>query len=931
LFLTLTEKNQASTFSVTTTNDSGAGSLRQAILDANANVGLDTITFSIISGVQTISPLSQLPTITDPVIIDGTTQPGFSDSPIIVINGGNITASASGLTITAGDSTVKGLAIGNFNNGAAINLLTNGGNTIQGNYIGLDASGTVRRRNQFGISVNTSNNIIGGTSASQRNVISGSTFNNLGIGGSGTNNQIKGNYIGTNATGIASLSDGSSSGVEIFNGSNSDNIIGGIEPGAMNLISGNGQYGIKARGTNTIIQGNLIGTDITGTQAIPNITGGVEILGSNILLGGTTPASRNIISGNGGRGVNYSQSFATVISKIQGNYIGVDITGNSILSNQFAGIEVDGSIQIGGTEMGAGNVISGNNLVGGFGGIYLLNSGSLGPTKIEGNYIGTNANGTSALGNNGRNGIEIASNNNIIGGSQPGAGNVISGNSIGIQIGGSTTATVQNNTIQGNFIGVDNSAAIPLPNNLSGIRISAGLNNKIGGVNSGEGNIIAYNNEAGVLVSGSFAAATGNSIIRNSIFQNGGLGIDLGTSGITANDNCDGDTGANNLQNFPVLASVSSNYNSTVFTGNLNSSANSVFNLHFYASPSPDASGNGEGRIYLGSAIVTTNMSCDAPINVNLATQNIRNLFITATATDISGNTSEFSNAVQAAGLSKTVFDYDGDGKTDISIFRPAPGEWWYLRSSGGGNRVFQFGSNTDKIVPADYTGDGITDIAFFRPASGQWFVLRSEDFSFFAFPFGASGDTPIPADFDGDGKADAAVFRESSQTWFIQKSTGGTDIIGFGAVGDKPVVADYDGDGKADIAIFRPNGTNGAEWWIRKSSDGNVLALQFGANTDKPVQGDYTGDGKADIAFWQPSSGNWFILRSEDFSFFAFPFGTNGDIPVPGDYDGDGKFDAGVFRPSNSTWFIQRSTAGTLIQQFGIAGDLPTPNAFAP
>ncbi len=283
------------------------------------------------------------------------------------------------------------------------------------------------------------------------------------------------------------------------------------------------------------------------------------------------------------------------------------------------------------------------------------------------------------------------------------------------------------------------------------------------------------------------------------------------------------------------------------------------------------------------------------------------------------------------AAPTSALFDYDGDGKADISIFRPAPGEWWINRSSNGSTFAAQFGTTSDKIVPADYTGDGKTDVAFWRPSNGQWFILRSEDFSFFAFPFGANGDIPVPADYDGDGKADAAVFRPSNLTWFISKSTGGTDIITFGATGDLPTVADYDGDSKADIAIYRPAGTSGSEWWIRRSSNATVFATQFGTPTDKPVQGDYTGDGKADVAFWRPSNGNWFILRSEDFSFFAFPFGANGDVPVAGDYDGDGKFDAAVFRPSNLTWFIQRSTAGTLIQQFGITGDLPTPSAFLP
>jgi len=277
----------------------------------------------------------------------------------------------------------------------------------------------------------------------------------------------------------------------------------------------------------------------------------------------------------------------------------------------------------------------------------------------------------------------------------------------------------------------------------------------------------------------------------------------------------------------------------------------------------------------------------------------------------------------------RTPFDFDGDRKTDLSIFRPGPGEWWYNRSLDGGNRAFQFGAGTDTIAPADFTGDGKTDVAFFRPSTGQWFVLRSEDLSFYAFPFGTNGDVPVPADYDADGKADAAVFRPSTLTWFIQKSGGGTDIIGFGAAGDVPTVADYDGDGKADIAIYRPNATGGAQWWVRRSSNGSVFALQFGTPTDRTVQGDYTGDGKADIAFWRPSTGGWFVLRSEDFSFFSFPFGTNGDIPVPGDYDGDGRNDAAVFRPSSSTWFAQRSTAGTLIQQFGIAGDIPLPSAY--
>jgi photosystem II stability/assembly factor-like uncharacterized protein len=276
----------------------------------------------------------------------------------------------------------------------------------------------------------------------------------------------------------------------------------------------------------------------------------------------------------------------------------------------------------------------------------------------------------------------------------------------------------------------------------------------------------------------------------------------------------------------------------------------------------------------------------------------------------------------------KTFVDFDGDGRTDISIFRPSGGEWWYQRSSDGGNYAAQFGNSSDKLTPGDFTGDGKTDIALFRPSTGEWFVLRSEDGSFYSFAFGTNDDIPAVGDFDADGKADNVVFRPSTATWFIRRSSdGGATIQTFGQTGDVPVVADYDGDGKADIAIYR---VSSGEWWIQRSTQG-LIAFQFGNSTDKPVQGDYTGDGKADVALFRPATGEWFVLRSENQSYYSFPFGTNGDTPAPGDYDGDGKFDATVFRPSNNTWFVNKSTGGNLIQIFGQSGDKPVPSAFVP
>jgi hypothetical protein len=273
-------------------------------------------------------------------------------------------------------------------------------------------------------------------------------------------------------------------------------------------------------------------------------------------------------------------------------------------------------------------------------------------------------------------------------------------------------------------------------------------------------------------------------------------------------------------------------------------------------------------------------------------------------------------------------FDFDGDNKTDLAIFRPSNGQWWWQRSSNSQVLAISFGASSDQVVAADYTGDSTTDIAFWRPSTGEWYILRSENSTFYSVPFGTSGDVPVPADYDGDAKADLAVYRPSSNTWFIQRSAGGTDIFGFGTAGDRPVVGDYDGDSKADVAIFRPAP---GEWWIRRSSDASVYAFQFGASTDRPVQGRYTADNKTDVAIWRPASGTWFILRSEDNSFYSLPFGTLGDVPVPGDYDGDGRYDTAVFRPSNANWFVDRSTAGTLIQQFGASTDTPVPSAFIP
>ena len=269
--------------------------------------------------------------------------------------------------------------------------------------------------------------------------------------------------------------------------------------------------------------------------------------------------------------------------------------------------------------------------------------------------------------------------------------------------------------------------------------------------------------------------------------------------------------------------------------------------------------------------------------------------------------------------------DFDGDGKTDFSIFRPNEGNWYTLSSSNGNFTPFNFGNSEDILTPGDFDGDGKTDYAIFRPSTGTWFSFSRSLLT--VKQFGANGDIPAAADFDGDGKADLAVFRPSTGVWYVLNSFDSrgtsTTIIQFGQNGDKPVAGDYDGDGKSDIAIFRP--TTG-QWFLNKSTQGFGV-VQFGVNGDIPVHDDFDGDGKTDTAVFRPSNGVWYLNRSLQ-GFTAFQFGISTDIPSEGDFDGDGKADAAVYR--NGIWYIFLSQSnGFLVSQFGITGDKPIPTAY--
>ena len=273
--------------------------------------------------------------------------------------------------------------------------------------------------------------------------------------------------------------------------------------------------------------------------------------------------------------------------------------------------------------------------------------------------------------------------------------------------------------------------------------------------------------------------------------------------------------------------------------------------------------------------------------------------------------------------ISGATADFDGDGRSDVSVFRPSD-RTWYLGGSSAGFSAAQFGISSDQITPGDFDGDGETDLAVWRPSEGTWYIQQSTA-GFTAVQWGISTDLPVPSDFDGDGKTDIAVWRPSTGVWFVLNSGNGqTSAMHFGLGGDKPVPGDYDGDGKTDHAVYRPSD---GVWYLMQSSAG-FKGLQFGISTDRVVPADYDGDGKYDPAVYR--DGTWYLQQSGA-GFAIANFGLASDIPVPADYDGDGKADVSVLRPSSGIWYSQRSESGFLATQFGQAGDKPVPAALIP
>ena len=537
----------ATTYTVTTAADSGAGSLRQAILDANANPGADTIDFAIGGGgVHTISPATPLPTITEALTINGYSQPGASantNAPNqgtnaviqIEIDGTNAGTFGNGLKATA-VVTIRGLAINRCLTGAGVFIGTGGdGSIIAGNFLGTDPTGSSRPGAQyFGVEIEAATGVVvGGANPADRNVLSGGDLAQIYIGDSG--------------------------------------------------------------GPNTVVKGNLIGTNAAGTSSVPGLGDYAQVyvrLGLGVIIGGPTAAERNVISGSIGSG------------------------------NPGAGVGV--GYTIGGTTAQA---------------------------TIQGNFIGTDVTGTLPIPNG--NGIVLPDSNCVV------KGNVISGNTLQaiLSEGGG------NELIQGNYIGTDETATLDLGNGGGGLAIG-GDDWTIGGTGPGEGNVIAFNHApGGIANSGNQRAA----IRGNRMFGNTPLGIELYPIGVTPNDPGDGDSGPNGLQNFPIINSVTPGASTTNIQGILNSTASTLFDIDFYSGPTCLAFPQGflQGENYLGSIQVSTDGSGNATFSTDVPYVLTAGQPVTATATDPSGNTSEFSQRIL---LSQTPKSGPPAGGTSASL-----------------------------------------------------------------------------------------------------------------------------------------------------------------------------------------------------------------------------------------------------------------------
>ena len=644
---------QAYGLTVTVTNnlDGGPGSLRQAVVDVNASVDASNRIHFNLTGtppVRITLTSAALPPLTKQVTIDGTTQPGWSlGNPAVALACPSLIV--TGLMLAGPPSTIRGLRVQDFTNSSfnstGIGLASPGHHVADCQVIS----------NYYGITIHSASNTIGGAPAGiNRNVISGNRFLGIQITAGAGQNVIAGNYIGTDPSGAARMGNGFggvSAGISIL--SAAGNVIGGTQgPLTRNVISGNFGYGVFITGQSggsdgNVIIGNYIGLDAAGAFALTNGSSGVSVAaGTNNRVGGTAAGEGNVLSGNTDAGVGITGT-NTFFTRVQGNLIGPlpdGVSAPPAVGNQFTGVLSQGGrlTVIGGSAPGARNVISGNRLYGVRD--ELASTGCL----IEGNLIGLQSNGTAALAN-GIYGVVVGRSTNTTV-----QGNWIGGNaSYGIQVSLTNTTGL---VVRANYIGTDASGTLALPNVGGGVLIDGANDVRVGGTNNGDGNVIAFNAGRGVnIITNTPGAGVRNAVLGNRIYGNLGIAIDLDGNGPNPNDPApDVDTGANGLQNHPVVTNAQQG--STTAQGFLVSAAALTFRCEFFATNVP------QGMLYLGASNITTGASgTNFFVSVTLPPTVPTSAYVCATATDPAGNTSEIGPGARV----RPATDADGDGLWD--------------------------------------------------------------------------------------------------------------------------------------------------------------------------------------------------------------------------------------------------------------------------
>lgn len=860
----------AATFTVSNTNDSGGGSLRQAITDANADTGTtDTINFGVGSGCVQIVPTAPMPIIAGPVTIDGTTQSGCSGRPPIELSGNGAGGGGDrrGFWVSSANVTIKGFII---NRWAAHGIwIDQSGVTISNNWVGLNSAGTGSAGNgDDGIGIyKSSNHTIG-----PGNVISGNPKNGIGItaadGVAATGTVIKGNYIGTNSSGNAPVAnsgdgilindaDGSGGGGDV-----SGNIIGGTSgttpsggcTGDCNVISGNTVNGVglwHGQAQNIQILGNHIGMNAGGDGTVANGDIGIEIQEApNNQVGNGTANGRNVISGNLGAGI-FLTGNASSGNVIIGNYIGTNSPGNLPMGNVKMGIGIGYSpgIQtahhnrIGGNTgttpnggcSGDCNVISGNHQNG------ILMTGTGGNT-VYGNHIGLNAGGDGALGNR-LDGIGIVdtSNNQIGSTASANYRNKISTNSDnGIILAGSLSG----NRIEGNYIG-ESSSGGPAGNAGAGVMVSAGVD---------------------------------TAILGNNIAYNGKLGIDLNYNNVSANDANDGDGGANRTQNFQNLYAAINKGGTTYISGHFNSNPSGAYRFEFFSSDGCNAGkplNFGEGQRYIGGSDATTDIYGNTAFSFSPSTQVAGQQYITATATKKVGNTpaetSEFSQCIL------------------VNVAKPAltDGATWFLKydlTSGAADKTFGYGFPAQFMLCAwDADQPGVRLPVIF--ADGTWFMRASYTTGTAdrTISFGSAGDQPVCGDWTGNGVDRIGVVNPDMNWNLISDNVQGAPLVTpkfhYGGGGAKAIVGDWDGNGTDTVGVVDPFNT----WNLRNSlNDGPPDAGNFHYGSGRPVIGDWDGNGYDTVGVVS-TNGHWALTNylSDGASQVDFDFNYPNTYPL--------------------------------------------------